>query len=44
MPKNIPPRTMGYMIELFLFPYWMDKNGLKIYNCERVELPNGKYK
>ena len=44
MPKNIPPRTMGYMIELFLFPYWMDNNGLKIYNCERVELPNGKYK
>lgn len=44
MPKIVPPRTLGYMVELFLFPYWMDNNGLKIYNCERVELPNGKYK
>lgn len=41
---NIPPRTLGYMIELFLFPYWMNNNNLKIYNCERVELQNVKYK
>lgn len=44
IPSNIPPRTLGYMVELFLFPYWMDNNNLKIYNCERVELPNGKYR
>lgn len=41
---NMPPRTLGYMIELFLFPYWMNNNNLKIYNCERVELQNVKYK
>lgn len=41
---KMPPRTLGYMIELFLFPYWMNNNNLKIYNCERVELQNVKYK
>lgn len=44
LDSKIPPRTLGYMVELYLFPYWMNNNNLKIYNCERVELNNAKYK
>lgn len=37
-PINIPPRTFGYMSELFLFPFWLHINKMKIKNSSRLEL------
>ena len=37
-PTDIPPRTFGYMSELFLFPFWLHINKMKIKNSYRLDL------
>lgn len=37
-PKDISNRSIGYMSELFLFPFWVKMKNLRIFNSKRIEI------